>query len=160
MSSVVTILKTSFSGSLAIFFCLDTMYWVSCAWPSLFISTSSSFIKKQMSDIAAMLTCSGYFLGRLRPYLTGAREVEGAEGDWAIGFIEDISAGGAPVWGISAGTVFTRYAFAWDTYVGTKLFNTDFWSLRKYNFIKLLLNLMRQCDNSIITDLLWILNSL
>ena len=54
-----------------------------------------------MSDEAAMLAYSGYFLGRPRPCLTGAREAKVAEGDLAAGSIGVVSAGDVSVWGVS-----------------------------------------------------------
>lgn len=47
----------------------------------------NSSIKKHMSDVAAMLTCSKYFLGHSRLHLTGAEDTKATS-------VESVSAGG------------------------------------------------------------------
>ena len=62
MSALVTTLKTFFSSSLAIFYCLDAVYLASGA-SAFLIKISDLSIRKQISDEVAILACSGYFLG-------------------------------------------------------------------------------------------------
>ena len=80
-----------------------------------------------MSDRAAMLACSGYFLGCPRPCLTRAREAKIAEGDLVAGSIRVISARDVSVWGVSGGPVSARNASARDICVDAKLFSISSW---------------------------------
>ena len=80
---VVTTLKTPFSSSLAIFFCLDAVYWAGDA--SVFsINTSNLSITKHISVGAVMLACSNYFLDCSSSCLTRAREARISKGDLAV----------------------------------------------------------------------------
>ena len=58
-----------------------------------------------MSNGAAKLACSGYFLGRPRSCLTKAKEAKVAKGDLAMGSIGVISARDICVWDVSGGLV-------------------------------------------------------
>lgn len=99
MSALMTTLKTSFSWSLAISFCLDIMYWASNVLVFL-INTLSLSIRKQMSDRTAKLTCFGCFLNCPHPCLTWVKDVKGAK-DAENTFIEDTSINGIFVKGTS-----------------------------------------------------------
>ncbi len=96
MSPPVTTLKTPFSSSLIISFCLDVVY--SAGGVSAFlINTSNSSIQKQIFDRVTTLAYSGYFLGRPWPCLTKAEEAKVVEGDSHAVSIEVTSAQGASV---------------------------------------------------------------
>ena len=71
--SGVTILKTPFSSSLAICFCLDARYWDSQESASLSIHLSTG---KQVSDGDAIWTCSKCFSCYLRLGLFAAKDVD------------------------------------------------------------------------------------
>ena len=62
-----------------------------------YINISNPSIKKHMSDGAAMLAYSGYFLCHPRPCLNGLNEAKYAGGGLAAGSIRGISARGASV---------------------------------------------------------------
>ena len=87
----MTTLKTLFSSSLVISFCLDALF---CAGNvSLFLmKTSNLFIKIEISIRGKILACSGYFLGHPRLCLTEAKEAKVPEGNLAMGSIEITSA--------------------------------------------------------------------
>lgn len=69
-----------------------------------------------MSDGDNMLACSGYFLGRFWPHLTGARDVEGANG-----------AKSTAATNVSTGGIFAKGICVWDTYNNIGLSVLVFW---------------------------------
>lgn len=84
------------------------------------INISDSSIKKQISDEAATLACSKYFLGCPRPHLTKAKEAKIAEGNLATYFIGGISAGVPFIWGF-----FAEDASVGGAFVGARLCDTS-----------------------------------
>lgn len=89
ISVLVTILKTHFLSNLAIFYCLNTVYWNGGILVFL-INTLDLSIRKQMFNKAAKLACFWSFFGRLYPYWTWAKDAKGAKSAKSIS-IGDIS---------------------------------------------------------------------
>ena len=105
-----------------------------------------------MFDGVAILAYPRYFLGRLWPRLTRAREAKVAKGDLAAGFIEIISAEDVLVWGIYRGPIPMEGASA--EYICVNAGSSSI------GFIDMLLNFVGPCGSSIITDLPFILRRL
>lgn len=80
-----------------------------------------------MSNRAATLGCSGYFLGCLWPCLTRAKEAKHTESDWAAGFIRGVFAVSASVWDVFAGDISMEGVSAWGICIGTRLSSTGPW---------------------------------
>lgn len=87
----MTILKTFFSSSPAIFFCLNVMYWVDDVSVFL-IYKSTLFIKKKIFIKATLLTYFRYFLDYLQFCLIKARKAKVAKDNLAKYYIKGIFA--------------------------------------------------------------------
>ena len=81
-----------------------------------------------MSDGAAILTCSEYFLNCPGLRLTGAREAKGVKSDWAAISIRSIFAKSALIWGVFTEAVSMGGIFVWDTYESARLSDIGSWS--------------------------------
>lgn len=101
-------LKTSFLSSLAIFFCLDTVYQGDGASVFSLLDVSNLFTIQQILNKGIILTYSGYFLGCLQLCLIDTNNVKGVDvrgiyiGNACISdtFVESICIGVAYVGGV------------------------------------------------------------
>lgn len=124
-----------------------------CISAFLLINISNLSITKQISNCIAILTYFRYFMGCLWLCLTGAKDAKG------------VDVMGAYIGSFSFGETFARvFSIAGISIVGTcigvaiKPFGTNSLSLinalsMKEGFIDILLNLVRLCGSSLITNL-------
>lgn len=84
-----------------------------------------------MSNGAAMLACSEFFLDCPRLYLTTIREAKNAEDDLATGSIKVIFVENISIWGVFWRLVSVESVFAKSTYIDTGLSGTGSWLLIK-----------------------------
>ena len=101
---LLTTLKTPFSSSPVISFCLDIVYWAGST-SAFLIKISDLSIRKLIFDRAVILACFRNFLGYARVCLISAMEPKIAKSDLVSCYIWGISARGVFVWYISLGAV-------------------------------------------------------
>lgn len=101
------------------------------------INVSNLFIRKQISDKTAVLSCSGCFLACLRPCLTRVKDIKGIKGVESSS-VEDIFIGDISIGIVFEWEIFTKNIFEGDNYIGinVKSFGTCCWSLINVLLIK------------------------